>query len=203
MALNWVQLKPSNNQQALEPLCLPGETIIQAIPTVELQLQIPPTTEGPKRKEDAWGKVFISDKRIIFLGYTPKTAPSTGMESQIGYDHDAPRMPPEFTNSTISSDGNARKEPTIKSLSLPYAVILQTKFNQPLFSTNNITIQFMPVPDGNLPSPGRGSYLEIKLAFKEGKVHEFWKLIEATRAADRTTRLDAEALPRYEATAAI
>ncbi len=86
MALNWVQLKPSNNQQALEPLCLPGklpihiaaqrprglialeyhsgETIIQAIPTVELQLQIPPTTEGPKRKEDAWGKVFISDKRV-------------------------------------------------------------------------------------------------------------------------------------------
>ncbi len=149
-------------------------------------------------------------------------------------------MPPEFTNSTISSDGNARKEPTIKSLSLPYvspdravrlieklsvhvqAVILQTKFNQPLFSTNNITIQFMPVLDGNLPSPGRGSYLEIKLAFKEGKVHEFWKLIEATRAADRTTRLDAEALrepiastsstsadedascaARYEATAAI
>lgn len=129
----------------------------------------------------------------------------------------AARMPPEFTNSTISSDGKTGKEPAIKSLSLPYvsdrqaklldetlsdhvqSAILQTKFNQPLFSTNNITIRFMPVPDGNLPAPGRGSYLELRLAFREGKVHEFWKMIEATREEDRTARLDAEALREYAA----
>jgi hypothetical protein len=129
------------------------------IDNVDLQLHIPPTTEGPRWKEDTSGKVSISDKRVsgsrwiggnsrvLTLGVNlssfswrtlrPAQCPLQHWMRRpvttfklvsavriLVWDHlltcqsFAPaRMP---TNSTVSSNGTSRKDPYIKSLSIPY-----------------------------------------------------------------------------------
>lgn len=130
-------------------------------------------------------------------------------------------MPPEFSNNNnISSNIKDGKQAYIKSLSIPYvrsphchipsspdllaplqSSLQSTKFNQPLFSANSISLFFLPVAGGGLSSPGRGAALEAKLAFREGKVHAFWKMIEGCRERAQRERREGEPLRGWSATA--
>jgi hypothetical protein len=74
----------------------------------------------------------------------------------------------------------------------PQTILLSTKFNLPLLSPNNITLQFLPdplaPPPATLPNPGRGSALEAKLVVGEGAAHAVYKVIEGERAGAEARR---------------
>lgn len=67
--------------------------------------------------------------------------------------------------------------------------VVSVTFNQPMFSNNHIAIAFHPVADGGLPqslvpSPTARSTptpVELKLVFREGRMHEAYKVMEEWR----------------------
>ena len=66
-----------------------------------------------------------------------------------------------------------------------------------MFSANNVLVEFLPdptVPESGLPSPGRGSHLELKIICNDGSGHAVWKHIEAQRLRHEQARQEAEYL---------
>jgi hypothetical protein len=79
------------------------------------------------------------------------------------------------------------------------SVLLSSSFNLPTFSPNNILINFLPDPSHsqpNLPSPGRGGKLEVKVVVGEGAGHAVWKRIEGGRNRAEERRNQEEILRR-------
>ncbi len=130
-------------------------------------------------------------------------------------------MPPEFSNNNnISSNIKDGKQAYIKSLSIPYvrsphchipsspdllaplqSSLQSTKFNQPSSRPTRSRSSSSPSRAAASSSPGRGAALEAKLAFREGKVHAFWKMIEGCRERAQRERREGEPLRGWSATA--
>lgn len=125
-------------------------------------------------------------------------------------------MPDWLTTSGKASEGN-KDEKGVRSFSLPWVShdlpapvwsltpwqthVLSVNFHQPLFSSNHISLTFHPVIDGGLPAslvPSRTARstpppIELKLVFREGRVHECYKMMEECRAAAKHGRQEESA----------
>ncbi|KZT60800.1 hypothetical protein CALCODRAFT_448280 [Calocera cornea HHB12733] len=167
MSLNWAMLDPSS----AEPIPLPDEEMILALPGAEFTLFVPsppPPTSGAQsaggaggqpRKMLASGRVWVSDQRVIFVPQPAKDAPYA-------------------------------------SLSLPLPAILSTSFQQPIFGSNHIVLSLAPTPGGGLT---QGTKAEVR--FRDRGAFEFVKVLEAARerAVHKERERGDEGLPVYEA----
>jgi len=151
---------------------LPGENILTEGNTADIELRVPPTVQGPKRKEAARGRLWVTDQRVVFMA-----DPSPASSSRA---YDAP--------------------PELSSIVVPYPSILSTTFELPILSQNYILISFLPaepVEASGLPPVGRGGKIELKVAVGEGAGHGIWKRIEGERMMAEERSTEEEALPAY------
>jgi hypothetical protein len=75
--------------------------------------------------------------------------------------------------------------------------LLKATFNLPTFSPNHLLLEFLPDTsdlNNGLPSPGRGSHLELKVVIGEGAGHSVWKRIEGERQTAEARRKEGEQL---------
>ncbi|ORX37247.1 hypothetical protein BD324DRAFT_435347 [Kockovaella imperatae] len=148
---------------------LPGEHVLTPRHTADIELKVPATLSGPKRTETADGFLWVTDHRVVFAARTVVAA------------YDAP--------------------PQLESLVIPYTTLLKCTFNLPTFSANHLLISFLPDPElgaaSNLPAPGRGSSLEVKIIVGDGAGHGVWKRIEGERQRHEHHRSQGEVLPAY------
>ncbi|KAG8947829.1 hypothetical protein FRC00_008911, partial [Tulasnella sp. 408] len=131
MALNWTMLSEYRT-----PVPLPNEGTISKETDVDITLQIPDAppsgsatsggSGGAGHTLKSTGTIWLSNQRFIFV---------------------VPILPP---SSTTAAPGSTDR---IESLSIPWHLIVSTKFEQPFFSANYLKLEVYPVPDGGL-SPG-------------------------------------------------
>ncbi|OWZ27804.1 hypothetical protein C349_06744 [Cryptococcus neoformans var. grubii Br795] len=172
MSINTVQLTNRSIPQLLQQ-----EDLLTEGNTATLTLNIPPTIQGPKRTENAKGRLWITDRRVIFVtdGLSAPWSDSNG--GPPGYD--AP--------------------PTLNSLEIGHTLLRSCTYNLPTFSANHIRITFLPSPSSNsLPDPGTGQVLEAKIIVGEGAGHAVWKRIEGERSRAEERGRDGEDLPAYD-----
>ncbi|WWC70959.1 uncharacterized protein I206_104911 [Kwoniella pini CBS 10737] len=159
MSINSIKLGQGQNI----PLKL-GEELLTPGNTVEVELKVPATIQGPKRIETAKGKIWITDQRVIFIANSiDNPGPSTITSSQPN--------PPKYDS-----------PPILSSIEIPYLVMKFVNYNLPTFSANHILIKFIPIENNNsLPNPGIGQFIELKLWIGEGLGHSIWKRIEGEK----------------------
>ncbi|GFZ45002.1 hypothetical protein JCM24511_02728 [Saitozyma sp. JCM 24511] len=177
MSRNTLSLGPRGS-----PPLQPGESPLTSGNTADIELRIPATMDGPKRVESAKGQLWLTDHRIIFV------ADSGGA----GSSSSSAAAPPSYD----ASEG-------IRSLVIPYSVLISSTFHLPTFSPNHLLLSFLPdllsPAPSNLPTLGRGGKLEVKLLVGEGAGHGVWKRIEGERGRweESRRREGEEALPVY------
>ncbi|WWD18652.1 hypothetical protein CI109_103105 [Kwoniella shandongensis] len=177
MSINTVHLSQGN----ILPL-QHGEDVLTAGHTADLELRIPATIQGPKRTENAKGRIWVTDHRVIFIADTLDT-PGTSASGA-----SAPSEPPSYD-----------APPVLSSLEIPYASLKIASYNLPTFSANNVLLTFIPAPgDTSLPDPGRGQTIEAKVIVGEGAGHGVWKRIEGERMRAEERRKQEDILPAYE-----
>ncbi|WVQ73400.1 hypothetical protein IAR50_002972 [Cryptococcus sp. DSM 104548] len=178
MSLNTVQLGPSDS-----PLLFPGEELLTPGNTATITLSIPPTRQGPKRTDNAQGRFWVTDHRVIFIANSLNTPGSSAAAAA------ASIAPPEYD-----------APPALNSLEIGYTFLRSCTYNLPTFSANHLLINFLPSPLSSLPDPGRGQGLELKVIVGEGAGHGVWKRIEGerSRAEERGREGENEDLPAYE-----
>jgi len=92
------------------------------------------------------------------------------------------------------SDGENKS--SLESLSIPLTSLLSTKFEQPYFGSNYLSIDIKPAPDGGL---AEGTKAEIR--FRDKGLFEFVSVLEKTRERavymKRQSMDDDEGLPTY------
>ncbi|KAK8858757.1 hypothetical protein IAR55_002986 [Kwoniella newhampshirensis] len=177
MSINTVRLGPGNVLPSKD-----GEDVLTPGYTADLELRIPATIRGPKRTENAKGRIWVTDHRVIFIADTLDT-PGTSSSAA-----NAPSEPPSYD-----------APPVLSSLEIPYASLKIATYNLPTFSANNVLITFVPVPgDTSLPDPGRGQTIEAKVVVGEGAGHGVWKRIEGERMRAEERRKEEDVLPAYE-----
>ncbi|BEI86218.1 hypothetical protein CcaverHIS002_0605050 [Cutaneotrichosporon cavernicola] len=153
-----------------------GEKLLTPGYATDIELTIPATIEGPKRTEKSWGRIWLTDQRIIFIA----------VKRPGGEDLNAPHR--------------VAGAPGLHSLIIPYDTIKDTSFHLPIFSANHQLIQFIPDlahPAPNLPNPGSNSALVCKLLLAEGLGHNMYKRIEKERETWLKRLRDGETLPAY------
>ncbi|RSH90948.1 hypothetical protein EHS25_010124 [Saitozyma podzolica] len=182
MSRNTLSLGPRGS-----PPLQPGESLLASGNTADIELRIPATMDGPKRVESAKGQLWLTDLRIIFVADSGGAGSSSSSSSSA-----AAAAPPSYD----ASEG-------IRSLVIPYSVLISSTFHLPTFSPNHLLLSFLPdlspSAPSNLPTLGRGGKLEVKLLIGEGAGHEVWKRIEGERGRweDIRRREGEEALPVY------
>ncbi|GMK57314.1 hypothetical protein CspeluHIS016_0401480 [Cutaneotrichosporon spelunceum] len=153
-----------------------GEKLLTPGYATDLKLTIPATIEGPKRTETSWGRIWLTDQRIIFIA------------------HKAPG------EEDLNAGHHVGRAPELHSLIIPYDTIKETSFHLPIFSTNHQLIQFLPDPTHptpGLPNPGSNSALVCKLLLADGLGHSMYKRIEKEREAWLKRLREGETLPAY------
>lgn len=154
-----------------EPPLLRGEELITGPYTADVELKVPASLTGPKRIENAAGRIWVTDQRVILI---------SSIEPSGGASYDAP--------------------PALTSIVVPFPYLNSAKFNLPLFSPNNILLSFQPDPSSqSLPEPGRGGKIEAKVTVGEGAGHGIWKMIEGERERWLEIQRQENVLPTYSA----
>ncbi|KJD99684.1 hypothetical protein I311_06728 [Cryptococcus gattii NT-10] len=172
MSVNTVQLTGRSTPQLLQQ-----ENLLTEGNTASLTLNIPPTIQGPKRTENAQGRLWVTDRRVIFVADGLSVPGSSSNGGPPGYD--AP--------------------PTLNSLEIGHTLLRSCTYNLPTFSANHILITFLPSPSSNsLPDPGRCQVLEAKIIVGEGAGHGIWKRIEGERSRAEERGREEEDLPAYD-----
>lgn len=168
MSVNTVQLTNRYNPQLLQ-----GENLLTEGNTATLTLHIPSTIQGPKRTESAKGRLWVTDRRVVFVTDSLNAPGSSSNDGPPGYD--AP--------------------PTLNSLEIGHTLVRSCTYNLPTFSANHIRMSFLPSPSSNsLPDPGTGQVLEAKIIVGEGAGHAVWKIIEGERSRAEERGRDEEDL---------
>ncbi|KAK1925761.1 hypothetical protein DB88DRAFT_524065 [Papiliotrema laurentii] len=159
---------------------LPEEKVLTGPHDSELEICVPPTLQGPKQKARSKGRLWVTDQRVVFLENN-LSVPNPGSS----------RQPPEY-EATLS----------LRSLAIPYTVLIYSGFELPVFSQNYIAITFLPDPldpNNNFPQLGRGSDITGTIWVGDGAGHGVWKRIEGERQLAEARRNAGEMLPAYEA----
>jgi hypothetical protein len=79
-------------------------------------------------------------------------------------------------------------------------VLHDTTFSLPIFSAPSFTLLFLPSSppeSSNLPSPGRGAFIEAKLAVTSGAANALWKRVRGEWDAYKARRLEDETLREW------
>ncbi|EMD40353.1 hypothetical protein CERSUDRAFT_110946 [Gelatoporia subvermispora B] len=167
MALNWTMLSPARS-----PIPLPHELTIRTVDGgAEVTLIIP---DSPPTGSSAAGGSG-GGKRLKDVGRLWLT------DQRLIFVADA--------------EGDASKS-GLETLSVPLASILSTKFEQPYFGANFLSLEIRPSPEGRLTD---GTRAEIRL--KDKGIFEFVGTLEKTRERAiymrRQSAEEDEGLPSY------
>ncbi|KIO21999.1 hypothetical protein M407DRAFT_79657 [Tulasnella calospora MUT 4182] len=128
------------------PVPLPNEGTVSKEPDVEITLKIPDAP--PSRDATSGGS-----------GGAGKTLKSTGTIW--------------LSNQRVPTPGSTDR---IESLSIPWHLIVSTKFEQPFFSANYLKLEVYPVPDGGLHP---GTVVEVR--FRDRGMFSWVELLVRTR----------------------
>ncbi|KAH9854968.1 hypothetical protein C2E23DRAFT_867070 [Lenzites betulinus] len=146
MALNWATLSPSR-----QPILIAHELIIRSIDSgVDLSLRIPDAPPAGSATSGGSGgaKAFKASGRILLT------------DQRLVFVSDAP----------------AKGASSFDSLSVPLPSLLSTKFEQPAFGQNYLSIEIKATRGGGLVD---GARAEVR--FKEKGLFEFTNALEKTR----------------------
>lgn len=185
MALNYAMLSP-----ARAPIPLPNELTIRDLNGgVELSLSIPDAPPsgasnsgglgGGKKMKDV-GKLWLTDQRVraFYFAYRRHSDIDSGLALLSPPDHHCASLSNCSRSRSIQlifvSDNGSKSG--IESLSVPLLSISSTKFEQPYFGSNYLSIEIKPSPEGRLTD---GTKAEIR--FKDKGLFEFVSALEKTR----------------------
>ncbi|KAL1944120.1 hypothetical protein VTO73DRAFT_3305 [Trametes versicolor] len=166
MALNWATLSP-----ARQPTPLPNELTLRTIDSgVELTLFIPDAPpSGSTTSGGSGGVKKLKENGRIWL-----------TDQRLIFVSDLP----------------AKGPPSFESLSVPHPALLSTKFEQPRFGANYLSLEIRASPGAGLVD---GTRAEIRL--KDKGMFEFASSLEKTRERaiymKRQSAEDEDGLPAY------
>ncbi|KAI0375967.1 hypothetical protein BV20DRAFT_960054 [Pilatotrama ljubarskyi] len=166
MALNWATLSPSR-----QPTPLPHELTIRTIDSgVELSLQIPDAPpSGAATSGGSGGAKKLKEVGRIWL-----------TDQRLIFVSDLP----------------SKGAPSFDSLSVPLTSLVSTKFEQPRFGANYLSLDIKASPGGGLVD---GTRAEVR--FKDKGLFEFTSALEKTRERaiymKRQSADEEEGLPAY------
>jgi len=167
MALNWTMLSPARS-----PIPLPHELTIRTVDGgAELTVSIPDAPPaGSSSSGGSGGSKKLKDVGRLWL-----------TDQRLIFVSD--------------TEGSASKS-GLETLSIPLTSILSTKFEQPYFGANFLSIDIKPAPEGGLTD---GTRAEIRL--KDKGIFELAGILEKTRERAiymrRQSAEDEEGLPSY------